>query len=196
MNDSGSMKVSVYIATSLDGFIARPDGSLDWLPGAGEENGVETAEARTAESEDYGWDTFWTSVDCLIQGRKTFEKVLSFGAWPYAGKRVLILSRDPDFSIPDTMAGWAESARGDLSKLLAELAAQDVRRVYVDGGQTIQAFLRQWLITDMTITRIPILIGKGIPLFGPLETDIPLAHVRTHTYANGFVQSVYELSRE
>lgn len=196
MNDSGSMKVSVYIATSLDGFIARPDGSLDWLPGAGEEDGTETAVAETARSEDYGWDAFWSSVDCLIQGRKTFEKVLSFGAWPYAGKRVLVLSRNPDYAIPDTVAGQAETARGDLSALLAELAAQGVRRVYVDGGQTIQAFLRQGLITDMTITCIPILIGQGIPLFGPLEADIPLAHVLTNTYANGFVQSVYGLNRE
>jgi len=78
---------------------------------------------------------------------------------------------------------------------LAELAAAGVRRVYVDGGQTIQAFLRQGLITDMTITTIPVLIGQGIPLFGPLEQDIPLRHARTRAYANGLVQSEYSVEK-
>ena len=180
------MKVSVYIATSLDGFIARPDGSLDWLPGA--ESDPEPAEGDEAAAND--WAEFWSSVDCLIQGRKTFEKVQSFGRWPYAGMRVIVLSESLT-AVPEAMRDKAEIRSGDPRALVEQLAADGHRHLYVDGGQTIQAFLRQGLVTDMKIATVPVLIGDGIPLFGPLEEDIALAQVQTKTLPWGMVQSTY-----
>jgi dihydrofolate reductase len=180
------MKISVFIATSLDGFIARPDGSLDWLPGSSE---------GTGEVEEHGWTAFWESVDCLVLGRKTFEKVLELapGAWPYEGTRVVVLSHTQT-AVPEELAGKVELFAGDPQVLVKKLAADGHERLYVDGGATIQSFLRQGLITDMTITTIPVLIGEGVPLFGPLEKDMPLKHVKTDSYSSGFVQSVYEIS--
>ncbi|MFN2193388.1 MAG: dihydrofolate reductase family protein [Candidatus Promineifilaceae bacterium] len=180
------MKVSVYIATSLDGFIARSDGSLDWLPGAeGEEN---------SDREDYGWAAFWDSVDCLVMGRKTFEKVLNLapGAWPYEGTRVIVLSSTLT-AVPDAMESKIELAAPDPAALVEMLAQEGYKHLYIDGGATIQTFLRRGLITDMTITTIPILIGEGIPLFGPLAGDVQLKLVKSQSYASGFVQSIYEI---
>ena len=190
------MRVSVFIATSLDGFIARPDGSLDWLPGA-EPDAAEKTESSAendAQTEDLGWGAFWNSVDGLVLGRKTFEKVLdlSSGVWPYEGKRVIVLSRTLT-AVPEALAGKAEIYAGDPRALVHKLASEGHARLYVDGGQTIQSFLRRGLITDMTITAVPTLIGQGIPLFGPLPGDIPLQLVETKSYPSGFVQSTYEV---
>jgi dihydrofolate reductase len=181
------MKVSVFIATSLDGFIARPDGSLDWLPGSGE--GEEAGEV-----EDHGWAAFWDSVDCLVLGRKTFAKVLELvpDAWPYEGTRVIVLSNNLT-AVPEALAGKAELYAGDLQALVERLEREGHERLYVDGGVVIQSFLRQGLITDMTITTIPILIGQGISLFGPLEEDIRMKLVRSQSFAGGLVQSTYEV---
>ena len=184
------MKVSVYIAASLDGFIARADGALDWLPGA--DPAAEPGVAAVEEGEDYGWADFWESVDCLILGRKSFEKVLGFGYWPYGGKRVIVLSRTQT-AVPQELAGRAAFYGGELDALVAGLLAEGYERLYIDGGQTIQSFLRAGLVSDMTISTVPILIGAGIPLFGPLPVDIPLKHIETKTFASGFVQSTYEI---
>jgi dihydrofolate reductase len=180
------MKVSVYIAASLDGFIARPDGSIDWLPDdEGEENG---------SAEDYGWSAFWGSVDCLVLGRKSFEKVLELapGAWPYEGTRVIVLSRTLA-AVPQGMEGKVELSAADPVALVEELRAEGHERLYVDGGATIQSFLRRGLITDMTITLIPVLIGEGIPLFGPLAEDIRLQHIKSESFPSGLVQLLYEI---
>ena len=191
------MKVSVYIATSLDGFIARPDGSLDWLPGSDPDAGG-SDEAVTNSNEggdDHGWGEFWGSVDCLVQGRKTFENVLELtsGAWPYKGTRAIVLSRNPALSVPDELQGEVEIYAGDPRTLVEKLAAEGHERLYVDGGQTIQAFQRLGLITDMSITTIPVLIGQGIPLFGPLPEDILLRHIKTGVLPGGMVQTTYEI---
>lgn len=184
------MKASVYIAVSLDGFIARQDGSLDWLPGSDPD--AEPAADGAAEGEDYGWGAFWDSVDCLVFGRKSFEKVLTFGVWPYEGKRVIVLSRTMT-SVPEEAAGKIEIYTGDERALVERLAVEGHERLYIDGGQTIQSFLRQRLITDIALTYIPILIGEGLPLFGPLDADVPLTLVKSDSYANGFVHSLYEV---
>ncbi len=183
------MKVSVYIATSLDGFIARKDGSLDWLPGS------DPAAEPGADSEIHAaeWAAFWGSVDALILGRKTFEQVLDFGVWPYEGTRVIVLSGTMA-SLPEEMAGKAEIFSGDVRALLARLSAEGHKRLYIDGGQTIQRFLRLGLVTDMTIATVPVLIGEGIALFGSIPADIALEHVRTITLPSGMVQSTYEVS--
>jgi dihydrofolate reductase len=188
------MKVSVFIATSLDGFIARPDGAIDWLPGSGEnddEGGEGTGGQDTAEVEEHGWESFWGSVDCLILGRNSFEKVLEFSFWPYEGTRTIVLTSRQAYPVLEELEGKVELYGGDPEGLVARLAAEGHQRLYVDGGKTIQSFLREGLITDMTITTIPVLIGEGIPLFGPLEQDVRLKHLATESYASGLVQSQY-----
>jgi len=177
-----SITCSVFIATSLDGFIARKNGGLDWLPGS---DGM-------AGGEDYGYHEFFGSIDTLVIGRKTYETVSSFKAWPYHGKKVVILSS----GYPKSKMFLAEGVEGVSSsprELVRQLEVEGSRQVYVDGGKTIQGFLQAGLIQEMTITRIPVLIGDGIPLFGPLAHDLKLRHVSTRSFANGFVQSKYEL---
>lgn len=168
--------VSVFIATSLDGFIARPNGDLDWLP--------------TGGGEPHGYDEFIASVDALVIGRKTFEKVLTFGAWPYGDKRVVVLSsRSVDLSA--ARGGVVEQMAGSPTEIISRLAARGAHHIYVDGGITIQRFLQAGIIQRLIITRVPVLIGDGIPLFGTLQRDVRLRHVATQHYPSGLVQSEY-----
>jgi dihydrofolate reductase len=173
------MKASVFIATSLDGFIARPDGAIDWLP----HDGV----------EDHGYEEFFTSVDALVMGRGTYETVLGFGTWPFPRKRVVVLSsRSIDLSpVGDAPV---EHMNGDPADVVAKLSAQGVNHIYVDGGVTIQRFLRAGLIQRLIITRIPVLIGQGLPLFGALGSDVRLQHVATRSFPSGLVQSEYTVA--
>jgi dihydrofolate reductase len=170
------MKASVFIATSLDGFIARPDGGLDWLPMGG--------------GEPHGYDEFIATVDAVVIGRKTYETVLSFGQWLYGTMPVVVLSsRLSTLSVP-------ASARCDLmsgtpAEIVDRLSARGMKHLYVDGGVTIQRFLEAGLIQRMVITRVPVLLGSGIPLFGPLSHDVRLDHVTTQTFPSGLVQSEY-----
>lgn len=170
------MKASVFIGTSVDGFIARANGALDWLPEGG--------------GEPHGYDEFIASVDAIVIGRKTFETVLAFDAWPYGDKRVVVLSHRPvDFST--VVGGVVEQMAGPPSEIVAQLAASGAQHLYIDGGITIQGFLRAGLIQRLIITRVPVLIGAGIPLFGALPRDIRLHHVATRHYPSGLVQSEY-----
>lgn len=180
------MKVSVYIATSLDGFIARENGSLDWLPGS--DGQVDPQLGK----EDFGYNAFFKSIDVLVMGRNTFELALAFGKWPYTDKRVVVLSSTLK-AVPEAFSDTVELRNCTASELYDELERSHARHVYVDGGKTIQGFLNAGLIKQMTITRIPVLIGSGIPLFGSLDHDIKLRHLETKTYANGFVQSRYQV---
>lgn len=194
------MKVSVYVATSLDGFIAREDGGLDWLSGADPEAYGDLEESGTVEAgggdegEDCGYREFMDSVDVMVMGRKTYEKVLSFGMWPYEGKQVIVLSSGP-VEIPNGLGSTVECKSCSPSDLVNDLKQAGAKHVYVDGGNTIQRFLNEGLIDQLIITCIPILIGSGIPLFGPLAGDILLQHVETRQYPSGFVQSRYEVRR-
>ena len=171
----------VFIATSLDGFIARPDGSLDWLM------------AIAAEGEDHGFDAMMASVDGLIMGRGTFEQVLTFGEWPYA-KPVVVLSRSMSESdIPDELSGKVTLSALAPRDLMASLDSDGWKRAYVDGGKVIQSFLADGLIADMIVTRAPVLIGEGLPLFGAIPKDIPLRHIETRSFASGLISSRYEV---
>ena len=180
------MKVSVYIATSLDGFIARSDGGLDWL---------DAANAIVPDGEDLGFQAFIDSVDALIMGRKTFEQVLSFGAWPYGRTPVVVLSRN-SLSFPPSLPDTVTHASGPLPDLLKRLSDDGVEHVYVDGGTTIQGFLSEGLVDEITVTVIPVVLGGGIPLFGSLEHDINLTHLRTTAFDFGFVQTTYSVEKE
>jgi dihydrofolate reductase len=174
-------RFSVFIAVSLDGFIARPNGAIDWLTEPGE----------ATESEDYGYKEFMGSVDALVMGRNTYELVLTFNEWPYAGKRVVVLSSGFP-RIPDHLSASVECMSCSPAELALRLSENGVRTVYVDGGKTIQGFLKAGLIDEMTITRIPILLGDGIPLFGKLDRDIRFQHIVTKSFRSGFVQSRYQ----
>lgn len=176
------LKASVFIATSLDGFIARENGDVDWLPPPGADG----------TDEDYGYKAFIDSVDVLLMGRRTFEKALSFGEWPYGQKPVIVLSRRT-LKIPKHLARSVEVMWGAPEDLVQELAGRNFMHAYIDGGKTIQGFLERGLIQQLIITRVPILIGDGIPLFGPLALDIKLRHVHTRQFGSGLVQSRYDV---
>ncbi|MGB7093205.1 MAG: dihydrofolate reductase family protein [Anaerolineales bacterium] len=175
------MKASVYIATSVDGFIAREDGSVDWLS-SGEDAG----------SGDYGYQDFMNSVDALVMGRNTYELVLSFGSWPYGDKPVIVLSSQ-QLQIPESISNTVSVMSGSPGELVHRLAERGHEHLYIDGGKTIQGFISEGLIQKIIITKVPILIGSGIPLFGALPHDIRLHHLETLIFDNGFVQSKYEI---
>jgi dihydrofolate reductase len=172
------MKASVFIGTSLDGFIARANGDLDFLPPGG--------------GEPHGYEEFIATVDALVIGRKTFETVLAFDTWPYGEKPVFVLTTGP--LAPTPAGAVVERMSGEPAEIMSQLAARSIRHVYVDGGITIQRFLRAGLIQRLIITRVPVLIGDGIPLFGAVPRDIVLQHVGTRQYASGLVQSEYVVS--
>jgi len=172
------MTASVFIGTSVDGFIARPNDDLDFLPAGG--------------GEPHGYNEFIASVDAIVIGRKTFEKVLTFGDWPYGNKRVVVLSSQPvDLSV--VRGGVVEQMAGQPAEIVAQLAARGVHHLYVDGGVTIQRFLRAGAIQRLIITRVPVLIGEGVPLFGALPHDIRLRHIATRHFPSGLVQSEYDV---
>jgi dihydrofolate reductase len=173
------MTASVFIGTSVDGFIARLNDDLDFLPEGG--------------GEPHGYNEFIASVDAIVIGRKTFERVLSFKAWPYGDKRVVILSSCP-LDLSAAVGGVVEQMSGPPAEIVSQLAARGVQHLYIDGGITIQRFLRAGLIQRLIITRVPVLIGEGIPLFGTLPRDVRLRHVATRHYPSGLVQSEYEIA--
>ena len=177
------LECAVFVGVSLDGFIARPNGDLDWLMGEG-----------GGDSAEYGYNEFIAGIDAIVMGRKTFEKVLTFDKWYYGTKRVVVLSsRLLDLSTAQVRGGVVEQMAGSPAEIASKLAASGARHLYVDGGITVQQFLRAGLIHRLIISRLPVLIGKGIPLFGSVPEDIRLRHVATRTYPGGMVQSEYEL---
>jgi dihydrofolate reductase len=178
--DQPEVTASVFIATSLDGFIARPNGDLDWLPAP-----------DGADGEDYGYKAFMKTVDTLVMGRATYEKALTFPAWPYAKSKVVVLTSRP-------LPAGADSAQvdalgGEPHDVMRALRERGARSIYLDGGVTIQRFLEARLVRRLIITRIPVLLGDGLPLFGRLSRDVHLQHVDTRYWPNGFVQSEYRV---
>lgn len=171
----------VFIATSLDGFVARTSGALDWLM------------KQPTEGEDHGYDEFMASADGLVMGRGSFETVRAFDDWPYA-KPVVVMSQSlgPD-DVPAALADRVTLTRLDPVGVMKMLEGQGWRRVYVDGGKVVQSFLRDGLIADMALTRIPILLGDGLPLFGALDHDVDCEHLDTKTFPSGLVTSRYRI---
>jgi dihydrofolate reductase len=166
---------------SVDGFLARSDHSLDFLDAGGQ--------------EPHGFEEFYASVDVVVIGRKTFEVVLTFGQWSYGKKPVVVLcSRPLDFSA--VKDGVVQPMSGEPAEIVKELESRGFQHAYVDGGITIQRFLAAGCIHRLVITRVPVLIGAGIPLFSPLPHDIRLRHVATRSYSGGLVQSEYEIAAE
>ncbi|SMX50221.1 dihydrofolate reductase family protein [Maliponia aquimaris] len=175
----------VFIAMSLDGYIAREDDRLDWLT------------QRDAAGEDHGYDAFIAGIDGLVMGSGTFRTVLGYGGdWPYA-KPVVVLSHSlTDSDIPEDLRGRDQLSRLDPAALMQDLAARGWRRAYVDGGRVIRAFLARGLIADMQVTLVPVLIGRGRPLFGgmDLEDDIGLTVQGVRQFPSGLLTVRYSVS--
>jgi len=174
------MQVSVFVGISVDGFIARRNGSFDFLDEGG--------------GEPHGYTEFFASVDALVIGRKTFEVVLAFPEWPYGDKLVIVLSSGK-LDLSGVRGGRVEQMSGAPGEIVAKLEARGLKHVYLDGGITIQRFLREGCVDHLTITRVPVLIGDGIPLFGTVPRDIKLRHISTQAYASGMVKTEYEIAR-
>jgi dihydrofolate reductase len=172
------VKASVFVGSSLDGYIARLDGTFDFLS-AGE----------ASEPAANGFDEFLASVDAIVMGRNTYDVVVSMSTWFYGRRPVFVLSHRELPAAPD--GALVERLTGEPPDILSRLAARGFRHVYVDGGATIQAFLRAGLVQRLIITRVPVLIGSGIALFGALEADLRLRHLSTREISGGAVQSVY-----
>jgi dihydrofolate reductase len=175
------MTVEVFIATSMDGYIARPDGAIDWLENPD----------YVIEGEDYGHAAFMANVSCMLMGSGTFKVVSEFEDWPYKVP-VYVLSHSLE-RLPQSLEGKAFLRSGPLEETIAELLKTYDGTVYLDGGKLIQSGLRAGHVDRMCITRIPVLLGEGLPLFGPLSADIALEHVETTSFSSGLTQSTYEV---
>jgi dihydrofolate reductase len=173
----GHMRISVFCGTSVDGFLARPDDTFDFLGAGG--------------GGPHGFSQFFNTVDVVVIGRRTFEVVRNLGHFGlYGKKQVVVLSSRPlDLS---SIKARIEQMSGTPQEIVSQLEKRRFKHAYVDGGITIQQFLAAGLVDRITVTRVPILIGRGIPLFGPLPYDIQLRHVATRSYQGGLVQSKYQ----
>jgi dihydrofolate reductase len=172
----------VFIATSVDGFIARADGDIDWLL------------ERDDPAEDHGYADFIADKDVLVMGRGSYEKALSFDPWPYE-LPVLVLSKTlAGKPVPDPLRGKVRFSSLGPSAAMQELAQQNLRKAYVDGGRLVHSFLQEGLIEDMVITTVPVLIGAGRSLFGALPRDLNLALVSSRSFPSGLVQSTYRIA--
>ena len=175
------MNTTVYIGTSLDGFIARMDGNIEWL----------TEFANTEAVHAY--EEFMSSIDAIVIGRGTFEKILSFPSWPYE-KKAFVLSNSLKL-LPDKLRDKATLLSMKPKEILNHISGMGFSGIYVDGGKVIQGFLQEDLIDELIISKVPVLIGNGIPLFGFLSVDLKFKHIRTETQSNGLVRSYYKRDR-
>ncbi|MEN5279469.1 dihydrofolate reductase family protein [Brucella sp. TWI432] len=173
----------VFIAASLDGFIARENGELDWL--------FHSDQA----GEDHGYADFIKDIDVIVMGRGTFEAVRAMGNWLY-NRAVLVLSSQlSQQEVPADLTGKVRFSGKSAQEAMAMLEAEGYRRAYIDGGRVIQSFLELNMIRDIVITRVPVLLGAGRPLFGSLGHDVSLAHTSTKSFPSGLVQSSYTVKQ-
>ena len=176
-----AVKVSVFIATSLDGFIARSDGDVAWLD----------EYESLGDGEDGGYGELFNSIEAMVMGRGTFDKILTFD-WPYGAKPITVMSSSLT-EVPEKLRGSVRIDDSTPIELLRKLEGEGCRHIYLDGGQVIQSFLQEGLVNDITLTVIPILLGQGIPLFGHLEEEIKLELRESRSWENGFAQTKYQV---
>jgi dihydrofolate reductase len=170
-----------YIAASLDGYIADANGGIEWL---------ERANAVVPAGEDFGYGRFIAGIDAMAMGRRTFEQVTRFASWPYGALPVLVLSRTLS-RLPGEVPTSVQLFDRPLDEFVAMATARGYRTVYVDGGQLIQSFLAAGLLDEITVTRIPVLLGGGTPLFGPLPAPLRMELAESRAYPFGYVQTTY-----
>jgi len=172
-------QISIYIAPSIDGYIARKDQSLDWLDQVG------------GFDEDYGFKEFLDSVDSLIIGRKTYEVASSVTDWPYKGKRVVVLSNSLQ-----SVKKEAELYHGDVAQLAFKLHADGIKHIWIDGGVTIAQFLEYQMVDTIILSIIPIILGSGIPLFNVIRKELPCRLISSQSYPSGLVQLKYKIDNK
>jgi dihydrofolate reductase len=177
---------SVFLGMSVDGFIARLDGDLSWLTGDAEVGGAPDDGA----GGDFGFGDFVSGIDALVMGRGTYEVIAPVAQWPYHGKPVHVVS-----TTLEPGADARITVHGSFDDAVAALTAAGYRRVYVDGGRLVHTFLTAGLIGELTLSRVPVLIGSGHTPFGALPADVPLEHAGTRTYPGGMVQTTYRVRR-
>ena len=177
------MRTVVYIATSLDGFIARPDGDIEWL-----------INILNPDNSDFGYSEFIAGIDSILMGRNTYETALSFESWPY-NRPVFVLSNILE-NVSQELDGKAEIINGNLKDILKRLEAKGIKKLYVDGGKTIQSFLKEDLIDEMIITTVPILLGEGISLFGHLDEDLKFKCEKVDFINEYLVKHYYKRDRD
>lgn len=177
------MKCSVYIATSADGFIAKPDGDIEWLL---------RSEYEDAASVGLNYTEFISTVDAIVMGRHSYEKVLTFDEWYYENTEVIVLTTK-DLTVPRHLIDKVRFESGKPQEIIAKLDEEGKSHLYIDGGITIQRFIEAKLINELTITVIPILLGSGIPLFGNGTMEQPLELMEVTTAANGTIQKRYRV---
>jgi len=184
------MKCSVFIATSADGYIATKGGEIDWLENAGEPN------VDMGEQLDMGFNNYLASVDCMIIGRKTMEKISSFNLtlnqWPYGNLPIFVLSNTLK-APPSNFISKVEIYSGEIPLLISRLIVEGFQHAYIDGGMVITSFLNLGLINEMIITQAPIFLGEGRPLFGRLNKQIKLKDSLVKTFPNDFIQIQYKV---
>ena len=173
------MTNSVYIATSLDGYIATLKGGIEWL---------NTFPNPT--DSDYGYHEFIDGVDAIVMGRKTFELVSSFSFWPYS-KKVFVLSNSLQEIRPE-LVDRAEMVQGDVTTIVKKLNQAGYQNLYIDGGKAIQSFLKKNLIDELIISKLPIILGDGIPLFTAQDHKVEFEHCSTKVFEGGLVKSHYK----
>lgn len=185
------MKCSAFIATSVDGYIATPEGGVDWLQTAG------NTSADMSDNPDMGFEAYISSVDCMIMGRKCMEVISSMDLtpeqWPYGDRKIYVLShslKQPPENLKDKVQMYA----GDIPELINALQADGFKHAYIDGGATITAFINHKLINEITITQAPLLLGTGIALFGNIDQSIKLENAEAIAFANDFIQFKYDVS--
>ena len=176
------MKASVYIGTSLDGFIARPDGNIDWLTQYANDDAINA------------YKEFMNGIDAIVIGRGTFEKILTFPSWPYE-KKAFVLSTTLK-QLPNTLKDQANLLSMTIKEMLSYLSQTGFSSIYIDGGKVIQSFLEEDAIDELIISSVPLLIGNGIPLFGFISADLKFKHMRTEIQSNGLVRSYYKRERK
>ncbi len=179
------MKTSniVFIAKSLDGFIAGPNGELDWLE-----------LVPNPEHHDMGYTALMERVDALVMGRTTFETVCAFDCdWPYS-KPVFVLSTTLK-EVGDEYKDKVELVNGDLKEVLEQIHRKGFKQLYIDGGTTIQSFLKEDLIDELILSTIPVLLGGGSPLFGELQGYMQFEHLKSEVFLNAITQDSYRRKR-
>lgn len=173
-------KNSVFIATSIDGYIADKNGGIDWLHSI-----------PNPDNDDMGYVDFTSRIDALVMGRTTFETVLGFDVdWPYV-KPVFVLSNTLQ-EIPESHQGKAFLVKGTLTEILDQIHEKGFKRLYIDGGTTIRNFLKEDLIDEMVLTTIPVVLGGGASLFTELPNELTFELIGTKTYLNQITQHHYK----
>ncbi len=180
------MKKIAFLATSVDGYIARSDGSLDWL---------DKANTLVPKDFDGGFKDFLSNTDAIVMGRKTYEQVVSFGVWPYEKTPVWVLSQNKKMTLSKDHEGKAFLIKESIQSLCERWEKKGAKQIYIDGGQTIRSFLAEGLLDELIITTVPVALGSGLHLFQGIKKDVELKLIKNQSYDFGYVQMHYSVMK-